>query len=199
VTPQEATDKLFEAAKSGDTAAAQAAIDAGADFGARVNGRAPIHWAQANGHDETAKLLGDIARTHYDKIRRGEVIASNIGSLIGAITIAAIAYGSFRYYSINQNTSIDDYQVPNKQPVPKDVEAVQLQVRNMLKDSATTDHFIEQLKNNPSMVQKLTDDPDIMRNMRKLADAIEGNAKERPANWTDKATHGNGAQSPGRD
>ncbi len=65
MTPQEATDQLFEAARSGDSKAAQNAIDAAADINAKTRvGDTPLHWA------ETVRLLQDTAAALIDMSSR---------------------------------------------------------------------------------------------------------------------------------
>jgi ankyrin repeat protein len=58
MTPQEATEKLFEAAKTGDAAAAQAALAAGADINVQ-DGKynIPLHLAAAGGHTDLCRFL----------------------------------------------------------------------------------------------------------------------------------------------
>lgn len=63
MTPQEATNKLFEAAKTGNVSDAEAALAAGADPNARDDlQRTPLHWATMNGYGQT-----DLARLLLDK------------------------------------------------------------------------------------------------------------------------------------
>lgn len=60
MTPEEATQKLFEAAKSGDIDGAQAALDAGADRNAKDKYRqSPWAYAFHAGNSEMKALLQD--------------------------------------------------------------------------------------------------------------------------------------------
>jgi Ankyrin repeats (many copies) len=61
MTPDEATDKLYQAAESSNLNDAQAAIDAGADVNAKDDRKmTPLHWAAyAARSDTTARLLID--------------------------------------------------------------------------------------------------------------------------------------------
>jgi len=55
---EEANEWLFDAAGAGNLAAAQAALDAGADFNAKdIYERTPLHWAVEVGSMDTVKLL----------------------------------------------------------------------------------------------------------------------------------------------
>jgi len=57
--PQEATHKLFQAARSGNASDVKTALDAGADPNARLAycRETPLHWAARNGHTDLARLL----------------------------------------------------------------------------------------------------------------------------------------------
>jgi len=58
MTPKEATQKLIQAARSGNLADAKAAIAAGADLNARDDLRQmPLHWTAGNGHAELTRML----------------------------------------------------------------------------------------------------------------------------------------------
>jgi uncharacterized protein len=60
MTPQEATQKLFEAARTGNVGDAKSALDAGADVNARDDRQqTPLHWAAMKGHTDLARLLID--------------------------------------------------------------------------------------------------------------------------------------------
>jgi ankyrin repeat protein len=84
ITQEEATKKLFQAARTGNVAGAQAAIDAGADINAKgAFGQVPLHQAVWGDHSETIKLLiakgADVNTTDnvretplYRAVRRGK-------------------------------------------------------------------------------------------------------------------------------
>jgi ankyrin repeat protein len=58
MTPEEATHKLFDAARSEKVTDARAALDEGADLTARDEWQAtPLHWAAGKGHTDLARLL----------------------------------------------------------------------------------------------------------------------------------------------
>ena len=58
MTPEEATQKLFEAAKKGNVSDAQEALDAGADVNAKDDHQmTPLHWAAGFGHTDVVRLL----------------------------------------------------------------------------------------------------------------------------------------------
>jgi hypothetical protein len=58
MTPQEATNHLFQAARTGNVSDAKAALAAGADPNAKDEWpRTPLHWAAENGHTDLARLL----------------------------------------------------------------------------------------------------------------------------------------------
>jgi len=58
MTPQEATEALFQAARSGNLNDAKAALDAGADPTARDDEQmTPLHWAVVGGDTDLARLL----------------------------------------------------------------------------------------------------------------------------------------------
>ncbi len=80
-----------------------------------------------------------------------------------------------------------------------------------------TEWLIEQIKD-PAVIEEFVADPDIMKNLQRVADAIEENTKGSPGqtteqirgdgdskdmkntkNWTYKAVHEKGGQSPKRD
>ena len=181
MTPQEATEHLFAAAKKGDTAAAQAALDAGADDTARDNQfYTPLMWAHANDHADAVKLLAEKAAARRDKQQTKDNIKISIGWLLAGIVSGAMWYGTFFGMSDRQRSN---QKRPNKPPAPETAEAL----HTMLKDPAFTEQLFEQLKDDPSVIQKFAEDADIMTNLQTLAEAIEGKDAPKDRNWASKA------------
>jgi hypothetical protein len=176
MTPQEATKQLFEAAKAGDTAAARAAIEAGARQNDRDGqGRTAVTLAEANGHTATAKFLAQ-ERDHDFVVRRAPLVA---GGMLVAI------FGILSMPRMNANTA--------NNPPPNNAESAQRQLRTVLADPAMTARIIEQIKD-PLVIQQFMDEPEVMQNLRRLANAIEGDGKNMPGSWADKAVPSKSAQ-----
>jgi hypothetical protein len=189
VTPQEATAKLFEAAKSGDTAAAQAAYDAGADLiGHDDEAHTPLFWAQLNGHTDTAHFLNKKWHEESDRRTRRQNNTAEAGMLI-SMTL----FGLLLYNILSDNRNIKPVRDSDNKPAERDLESAQKQLRSALKDPAMTSRLIEQVRD-PSVIQKFMDDPEIMQNLQRLATAIEGDGKH-PEKWTEKAIGGPSSQS----
>ena len=205
MTPQEATDELFKAAKRGDIPAAQAAIDAGANLlAADDSHHTPKDWAHINDHAEMVRLLNSAWYRQSDRRTKEKNVVSNIG-LLGMTIITMALLGSL----VSRARSVpppDKGPVPqNNTPVPGELEAAHNQLRSVLKDPVMTDRLIQQIKDS-SVTEELIADPDIARNLQRVARAIEGNPKNSPGqtteqirgiedsndrnesrNWTDKA------------
>ena len=113
-------------------------------------------------------------------------------SALGVVILAAALFLGVICPGINKSADKklgrNNGLTPSKQPIPEDVEAAGQRLRNALKDPAMTDRLIEQLKD-PSVIEKVTADPEIMTNLRKLANAIEVDVKSEPeqASWANKA------------
>lgn len=114
MTPQEATRKLFQAAKAGDKAAALAAIDAGAHVHALNDDcHTPSMCAGYNGHLELAKLLITL-EPYSDRTRRDNRV-TGIGALAAGI-LTWVTLGRILPRSI-------DIPSPNAKPPPHRVSS----------------------------------------------------------------------------
>ncbi len=129
-------------------------------------------------------------RPRAEKRQKSDDFVATFGPFIIGGIFAAAVMGS--YAILTQK----DYNANNK-PLPKDVDSAQKQLSTALKDRAVTDRIIEQVKD-PSVIQEFMADPEIMENLRRLANAIEGDAKRHPTNWTGKAVQDKNAQSTKR-
>lgn len=180
MTPQEATDKLFAAAKSGDIAAAQAALDAAADITARDgSGNSPELCARIHRHADMVQFLFDAWQRERKERRAREERQGAIATVVAcALWAAFLLYPAIRS---PKSPAPDNAPLP-KQTTPisdKDIEAVEKQLRSVLKNPVLTDQLIERISDS-AVMDDLKTDPDIVQNLQKLANAIDRNGTDGP-------------------
>ena len=188
----EATDKLFKAAKSGDIAAAQSAINAKAHLTAmNSEGHTPMTLAHDN---EQTDMVEFLLKVQYEKREKKHLQDERSR---GVTTVALVAlWGAFLLYLGGRSSP--NIPVPDNKPVPKnsapdsrkEMESVQKQLHSVLKDPAVKDRLIDQIKNF-SVIEELMADPEIAKHLQKIAHPVERNANDSPGQ-TSEQDHGNG-------
>ena len=189
MTPDEATKKLFEAAERGNTAEAQAAINAGAILTSRnAAAYSPANWARVHGKSDTADFLNKAERSARDKEDAKRMRGEGIGTLAGlaGVLLWATLLWHISSRSHNSPASQDNGGPQNVDPASEPGnEAINKRLSAALNDPTVKNRIIEQIKDS-SVMQEFTGNPEVMSNLQKLAAAIEDEANRNPESWADR-------------